>query len=119
MSASDSIKANFVKENSLLITKVILLCHFWKITLSIKLKKFYLLLSFSETSFSNEGRSIMGLKKYLIYYLCNILFTYVCRIIFFNLLFYYFCFCEGPFLDSVQAQVGARTPSLLVVVLRD
>ena len=27
--------------------------------------------------------------------------------------------CEGPFLDNVQAQVEARTLSLLVVVLRD
>ena len=27
--------------------------------------------------------------------------------------------CEGPFLDNVQAQIEARTLSLLVVVLRD
>ena len=27
--------------------------------------------------------------------------------------------CEGPFLDSVQAQVEARTLGLLVVVSRD
>ena len=63
MSAPDSIKAIYVKENSLLITKLIFVCHFWKITLSIKLKKFCLLFSFFETSFSNEGGSIMGLEN--------------------------------------------------------
>ena len=59
MLAPESIKAISVKENSLLITKVISICHFWKITLSIKLKKFYLLPS----SFSNKGGSIMGLEN--------------------------------------------------------
>ena len=68
MLVPESIKATSVKENSLLITKAISVCHFWKITLSIKLKKFYLLLS--KTSFSKEGGFIMGLEssfKFIIY----------------------------------------------------
>ena len=46
MSAAESIS---IKENSLLITKIISVCHFWKITLSIKLKKFCLLPSSSNS----------------------------------------------------------------------
>ena len=45
MSAHESIKAISIKENFLLITKVISVCYFWKITLSIKLQKNCLLLS--------------------------------------------------------------------------
>ena len=63
MLAPEYIKAISVKENSLLITKVIYVCHFWKITLSIKLKKFCLLPS----SFSNKGGSIMGLENSFIF----------------------------------------------------
>ena len=59
MSAPESIKAISVKENFLLITRVISICYFWKITLSIKLKKFCLLWS----SFYNEGGSIIGLEN--------------------------------------------------------
>ena len=37
LSALESTKAISVKENSLLITKVIYVCHFWKITLSFNI----------------------------------------------------------------------------------
>ena len=45
LSTPESINATSVKENSLLIIKIIYVSLFWKITLSIKLKEFYLLLS--------------------------------------------------------------------------
>ena len=54
MLAPKSIKAISIKENSLLITKVIFVCYFWKITLSIKLKKFCLLPS-SSSNFLSVG----------------------------------------------------------------
>ena len=59
----------FVKENSLLITKVIFVCHFWKITLSIKLKKFYLPLSILllfETLISVTSLSVGGSWEFAI-----------------------------------------------------
>ena len=59
----ESIKATSVKENFLLITKVISVCYFCKMTLSIKLKEFYLLLSILslfETLISVASSSIGG-----------------------------------------------------------
>ena len=63
LSTPESINATSVKENSLLIIKIIYVSLFWKITLSIILKKFYLLLSSSllfETLISITSLSVGG-----------------------------------------------------------